>query len=231
MRATQFLCKHVWPLTSTRYSKHFTVIEPTLFNVCQYWFNKDQNRLRDIRPDSLAQIVNLANIRPGGRYIAVDDASGVVVSAILDRMGGKEYGRLPGTSACLSACSGQGRLVTICDIDSPPAYPVMVQMNFRKEAVAPIMVSLNWAAADEDYTPSTVAASSVQVALLTFTQSLRLVSLQPESSSLMVNVHASTSVKLHRTPCCRPEKSFSTGSSKGLSLHSILTPSSDSVAA
>ncbi|OJT09001.1 tRNA (adenine(58)-N(1))-methyltransferase non-catalytic subunit TRM6 [Trametes pubescens] len=123
-----------------KYSKHFTVIEPTLFNVCQYWFNKDQNRLRDIRPDSLAQIVNLANIRPGGRYIAVDDASGVVVSAILDRMG------------------GEGRLVTICDIDSPPAYPVMVQMNFRKEAVAPIMVSLNWAAADEDYTP--IIASS-----------------------------------------------------------------------
>lgn len=145
------------------------MIEPTLFNVCQYWFNKDQNRLRDIRPDSLAQIVNLANIRPGGRYIAVDDASGVVVSAILDRMGGKEYRRFPGTSEYLSSCSGQGRLVTICDIDSPPAYPVMVQMNFRKEAVAPIMVSLNWAAADEDYTPSTVAASSVQVALLTFT--------------------------------------------------------------
>lgn len=50
--------------------------------------------------------------------------------------------------------AGQGRLVTICDIDSPPAYPVMVQMNFRKEAVAPIMVSLNWATADEEYTPS-----------------------------------------------------------------------------
>ncbi|KAH9849238.1 Gcd10p-domain-containing protein [Lenzites betulinus] len=123
-----------------KYSKSFTVIEPTLFNVCEYWFNKDQNRLRDIRPDSLAQIVNLANIRPGGRYIAVDDASGVVVSAILDRLG------------------GQGRLVTICDIDSPPAYPVMVQMNFRKEAVAPIMVSLNWATADEEYTP--IVASS-----------------------------------------------------------------------
>ncbi|KAI0828876.1 Gcd10p-domain-containing protein [Trametes gibbosa] len=123
-----------------KYSKSFTVIEPTVFNVCEYWFNKDQNRLRDIRPDSLAQIVSLANIRPGGRYIAVDDVSGVVVSAILDRLG------------------GQGRLITICDVDSPPAYPVMVQMNFRKEAIAPIMVSLNWATADEDYTP--IVASS-----------------------------------------------------------------------
>ncbi|KAI8990630.1 Gcd10p-domain-containing protein [Trametes punicea] len=118
-----------------KYSKSFSVIEPTMHNVCEYWFNKDQNRLRDIRPDSLAQMMSLANVRPGGRYIAVDDASGVVVSAILERLG------------------GQGRLITICDIESPPAYPVMVQMNFRKEAVSPLMSSLNWATADEEYTP------------------------------------------------------------------------------
>ena len=107
-----------------------------MFNVCEYWFNKDQNRLRDIRPDSLAQMLNLANVRPGGKYIAVDDASGVLVSGILDRLG------------------GQGRLLTICDVDSPPAYPVMVHMNFRKE-VTSVMASLNWATADEEYTPST----------------------------------------------------------------------------
>lgn len=61
-----------------------------MFNVCDYWFKKDQNRLRDIRTDSLAQILSLANIRPGGRYIAVDDASGVVIAGILERMGGEE---------------------------------------------------------------------------------------------------------------------------------------------
>ena len=71
-----------------RYSKSFTVVEPTMFNVCEYWFNKDQNRLRDIRPDSLAQMLNLANVRPGGSYLVVDDASGVVVSAVLDRLAG-----------------------------------------------------------------------------------------------------------------------------------------------
>ena len=71
-----------------RYSKSFTTIEPTLFNVCEYWFNKDQNRIRDIRVDTLSQMLNLANIRPGGRYIAVDDASGLVVAGILERMGG-----------------------------------------------------------------------------------------------------------------------------------------------
>ncbi|KAH9947122.1 Gcd10p-domain-containing protein [Amylocystis lapponica] len=118
-----------------KYSKSFTVIEPTLFNVCDYWFNKDQNRLRDIRPDTLSQMLNLANIKPGGRYLAVDDASGVVVSGILERLG------------------GTGQLLTICDVDSPPAYPVMTHMNFKKEVVSSTLSSLNWATADEDYTP------------------------------------------------------------------------------
>ncbi|KAJ6520121.1 Gcd10p-domain-containing protein [Mycena sanguinolenta] len=117
-----------------KYSKTFTTIEPTLFNVCEYWFQKDPARIRDIRVDALSQILNMANIRPGGRYLAVDDASGLVVSGILDRMG------------------GQGRLITICSTESPPAYPVMVPMNFTSETVAPLS-SLNWAAADRNYTP------------------------------------------------------------------------------
>jgi len=72
----------------TRYSKIITTIEPTLSNVCEYWFLKDQSRLRDLRVDSLSQVLNLANVRPGGRYIAIDDASGMLVSGILERMGG-----------------------------------------------------------------------------------------------------------------------------------------------
>ena len=64
------------------------MIDPTVFNVCEYWFNKDQNRLRDLRVDALGQMLNLANIHPGGRYLAVDDASGIVVAGILERLGG-----------------------------------------------------------------------------------------------------------------------------------------------
>ncbi|KAK0481763.1 eukaryotic translation initiation factor 3 62 kDa subunit [Armillaria novae-zelandiae] len=101
-----------------KYSKTFTTIEPTLFNVCDYWFQQ--------RPDPHT---------PGGRYIAVDDASGLVVCGVLSRMG------------------GEGRLITICDTDSPPAYPVMAQMNFDPKSVSSVLSSLNWATAQEDYTP------------------------------------------------------------------------------
>ncbi|KAJ7040317.1 Gcd10p family-domain-containing protein [Mycena alexandri] len=117
-----------------KYSKIFTTIDPTLFNVCEHWFRKDQTRIRDIRIDALSQILNMANIRPGGRYLAVDDASGLIVSGILERMG------------------GDGRLLTICNTDSPPAYPVTVNMNFTNETVA-VLSSLNWATAEPGHTP------------------------------------------------------------------------------
>ncbi|PPQ69782.1 hypothetical protein CVT26_014170 [Gymnopilus dilepis] len=117
-----------------KYHKIFTTIEPTLFNVAEYWWAKDQNRLRDLRIDSLSQILNMANIRPGGKYLAVDDASGLLVAGILERMG------------------GQGKLITICHTDSPPAYPVLDQMNFDP-SVKDVLKSLNWATAEEDYVP------------------------------------------------------------------------------
>ncbi|KAF9471731.1 Gcd10p-domain-containing protein [Pholiota conissans] len=117
-----------------KYSKVFATIEPTLYNVCEYWFAKDQLRLRDLRIDSLSQMLNLANVRPGGRYLAVDDASGILVAGILERLG------------------GEGKLITICATDSPPAYPCLMQMNFPS-SVTDVLISLNWATAEEDYTP------------------------------------------------------------------------------
>ncbi|KAL9716427.1 tRNA (adenine(58)-N(1))-methyltransferase non-catalytic subunit trm6 [Leucoagaricus gongylophorus] len=73
---------------AVKYLRTFTTIPPILSNVCDYWFAKDQERIRDIRIDTLSQLLSLANVRPGGRYIVVDDASGIVVSALLERMGG-----------------------------------------------------------------------------------------------------------------------------------------------
>jgi tRNA (adenine-N(1)-)-methyltransferase non-catalytic subunit len=107
-----------------------------------------------MRIDTLSQMMNLGNVRPGGRYIAVDEASGMVVSALLERLGGQLLIHAPLTSVPLKTCnSGNGRLITICDVDSPPAYPVMTQMNFPKELTAEVLASLNWATADETYTP------------------------------------------------------------------------------
>lgn len=125
-----------------KYSKTFTTIEPTLFNVCEYWFKKDQSRLRDIRCDTLSQMLHLASVRPGGRYIVVDDASGILVAGVLDRL------------------SGDGRVISICDVESSPAYPVLTQLNLKKEALSTVLSSLNWATADEEYIPMLAASGT-----------------------------------------------------------------------
>ena len=85
----------------------------------------------------------------------VDDASGMVVSAMLERLGGQSSTHTTNT-AFLKLVTGNGRLITICDVDSPPAYPVMTQMNFPKELTANVLSSLNWGTADEAHTPSWV---------------------------------------------------------------------------
>ncbi|KAI5120856.1 hypothetical protein M0805_007043 [Coniferiporia weirii] len=118
-----------------KFAKTFMTIEPTIYNICDYWFKKDRSRIREIRPDTLAQMMNLASIRPGGRYIVVDDASGLLVSAIIERLG------------------GEGKIVAICDVESPPAYPILTHMNFGENMINSTLSSLNWATADEDYTP------------------------------------------------------------------------------
>jgi len=97
-------------------------------------------------------MMNMANIRPGGRYLVVDDASGLVVSAILERMGGTKSS-IVAYVVSYHFTTGEGRLLTICDVDSPPAYPVMTQMNFKRDVFASTLFSLNWATSQEDYTP------------------------------------------------------------------------------
>ena len=42
-----------------------------------------------MRVDTLGQLLNLANVHPGGRYIVVDDTAGLVVGAVLERLGGE----------------------------------------------------------------------------------------------------------------------------------------------
>jgi tRNA (adenine58-N1)-methyltransferase non-catalytic subunit len=72
----------------SRFSRTFSTLEPTIFNSCEYWFNKDPAKIRHIRIDTLGQMMSLANVHPGGRYLVVDDAAGMVIATMLERLGG-----------------------------------------------------------------------------------------------------------------------------------------------
>ncbi|KAG8731866.1 tRNA (adenine(58)-N(1))-methyltransferase non-catalytic subunit trm6 [Ceratobasidium sp. 423] len=123
-----------------KYSKGFTVVEPTLFNVCEYHFSRDASKIRDLRPHTLGQLLNSANVRPGARILVADDVSGLLVAAVLERLG------------------GSGRCLAITDVDGPSAFPIVPHMNFEPEVKSSAILStLNWAAVDEEYTPLAAA--------------------------------------------------------------------------
>ncbi|KAB5591871.1 TRNA (adenine(58)-N(1))-methyltransferase non-catalytic subunit TRM6 [Ceratobasidium theobromae] len=119
-----------------KFSKGFTVVEPTLFNICEYHFSRDPSKIRDLRPHTLGQLLNSANIRPGARVLVADDVSGLLVAAVLERLG------------------GQGRCIAVTDVDGPSAFPIVPHMNFESGIrSSTILSTINWAAADEEYTP------------------------------------------------------------------------------
>ncbi|KEP53186.1 eukaryotic translation initiation factor 3 62 kDa subunit [Rhizoctonia solani 123E] len=119
-----------------KYSKGFKVIEPTLFNICEYHFSRDASKIRDLRPHTLGQLLNSANVRPGARVLVADDVSGLLVAAVLERLG------------------GSGRCLAITDVDGPSAFPIIPHMNFEPEVKSSaILRTLNWAAVDEEYIP------------------------------------------------------------------------------
>ena len=103
-------------------------------------------------------MLSLASVRPGGRYLVVDEASGVLVAGVLDRLGGKQFLTSSGGSDGLGICAGSGKVVNICDIESAPMYPVVQSMNFDQDMIKRTLISLNWAMVQEDYIPGMVSS-------------------------------------------------------------------------
>lgn len=81
----------ILPLKSVtqRFLKKFTCIEPTITNVTQYLFETNAFAIRGLRPDTLCQMLSLANVRPGWKGIVVEDVGGLVVAAVIERLGGE----------------------------------------------------------------------------------------------------------------------------------------------
>lgn len=110
------------------------MLEPSLFNVTSYFFEKDPAKIMHLRIDTLGQMANLANLRPGGRYIVVDAVSGLLVATALERLG------------------GEGRVLYMSESDTPPQFQALDLLNMPESHIS-ILKQLDWAASDEDHEP------------------------------------------------------------------------------
>lgn len=122
-------------------SKHlqlFTPIPPSITNMFDFFnekFERDQDKLRGLRSDSIANMLSLAGIAAGGRYILIDGVGGAVAGAILERMG------------------GEGRLIALNDADSPPAFDLLPQSGLSASVVQPVLRTMHWACTDKVWQP------------------------------------------------------------------------------
>lgn len=68
-----------------KFAPRFTVIPPTSFDVTTFLADKDPERILRVNQESLAYMLNAADIRPGCDYLVVDDVAGLLVAAVLER--------------------------------------------------------------------------------------------------------------------------------------------------
>ncbi|GAA5855973.1 hypothetical protein JCM8547_000436 [Rhodosporidiobolus lusitaniae] len=117
-----------------KYLQIFTPLEPTVHQITQFNFGKQPSKTRELRPDTLANMLLMANVRPGSRLLVVENIGGLIVAAAVERMG------------------GQGRITVINDADSPPDLHLTESFNFSPSDLAPV-TAIHWAATDEGWAP------------------------------------------------------------------------------
>ncbi|GAX79292.1 hypothetical protein CEUSTIGMA_g6733.t1 [Chlamydomonas eustigma] len=71
-----------------KYMIHVTLRKPTARAICQAYYDKGPQRVFNLRFDSLAAMLSLANIGAGGTALVIDNCMGVVLGAVMERMGG-----------------------------------------------------------------------------------------------------------------------------------------------
>ncbi|EFP74480.2 uncharacterized protein PGTG_00436 [Puccinia graminis f. sp. tritici CRL 75-36-700-3] len=120
-----------------KFMKMFTCIDPTIHNLSQYLFENHHFAVKGLRPDTLSQMLSLSNVRPGWKGIVIDEIGGLLVAAVLIRMG------------------GQGTIFVINNADSPPDLHLLELFNLSPSTMKPLK-SLNWAQIEADWTTNEI---------------------------------------------------------------------------
>eukprot|EP00842_Homolaphlyctis_polyrhiza_P004754 jgi/Hompol1/527/HPOL_005347-RA len=107
-----------------KFAKIFIPIKPTARALCDFYFSKSPEKIRELRMDTLSQMLTQANVRAGSRFLVVDDAAGILVGAMLERM------------------HGHGKIFLLHDKQSP-VINLVDTMNFSPE-ITKIVSSLPW---------------------------------------------------------------------------------------
>ncbi|KAJ8104298.1 Gcd10p family-domain-containing protein [Lipomyces tetrasporus] len=107
-----------------KFLRRFTPCSVGSCEVIEYFQYKDHHRILELTAESLGLIMSLANIRPGGKYITIDETGGLVAGAMMERMG------------------GEGMIMFVHE-NEHPNLDVMKYMNFSEAMVEHMIKTIN----------------------------------------------------------------------------------------
>lgn len=97
-----------------KYTNFFMIYKPTVRLLCEMYFNQRPGKATTLRIDTLSQLLNSCNVRSGGHYIVVDNFTGLLAAAVIERLVGDGI-RFPGdmdTGTCVQMYLEQGPTAT-----------------------------------------------------------------------------------------------------------------------
>jgi tRNA (adenine-N(1)-)-methyltransferase non-catalytic subunit len=72
-----------------KYLAQYAVIKPSIRNLCAYYVQgHNKKKILNMRMDTIAQILTYANIAAHRNVMVVDSCKGLLLAAVLDRVGG-----------------------------------------------------------------------------------------------------------------------------------------------
>eukprot|EP00057_Strongylocentrotus_purpuratus_P031072 XP_783506.2 PREDICTED: tRNA (adenine(58)-N(1))-methyltransferase non-catalytic subunit TRM6 [Strongylocentrotus purpuratus] len=71
-----------------KYIVRFVVLRPCIRLMCEMYFNKAPSKVIQIRIDTMAQLLSAANVQSGSKVMVLENCQGLLVAAIMERLGG-----------------------------------------------------------------------------------------------------------------------------------------------
>ena len=95
----------------------FQILRPTSRTISEAYFSKTPSKIFFVRPDTLAQIINLANITSGDNVLIHETCSGLVIGSVAERL------------------SGNGNIISLFTEQEAPVHNALKCFNFPNQEI------------------------------------------------------------------------------------------------
>ena len=74
-----------------KFARWIRVLPVNSRTICTHFIDREPHKIMDLRLDTLGQVLNLANVQYGGKYLVMDDTKGMLLGAMMERCAPGDY--------------------------------------------------------------------------------------------------------------------------------------------